>query len=383
MHFSSKRNKAQFAAGKKVNKIAPALMKEFGKEWSGFTDNDKEPYKQKAKDDKLRYEKEFKEFALKCGSIQKIREWEKNRPKKPLSSYMIFVKETRAKVWRQNPKMHALQVMKEVGKLWKNLDQSSRKLFDDQAQVDKLRFLKEMKVFEKELNSMHFEDQEEKLDQDENNIDEKYKVDLPQDMQAPETNIFQYCSNASTSTAIYDANIELVSKQGIIHKGSESKRTAGNSSQSSDANRYFQQEYRGVDGSQEIINQPSYFNSNGVMERNFIQLLAWKDEGEAIKLTNEEEDNEKISTEPNNIPNLLHRNFWKDEFNQGLFEFEESTPYNYSQAKEQTINYDLLINKSKDNALDSLIQESFEYHSDAEEPIHDHSCVPISFKSLS
>ncbi len=44
------------------------------------------------------------------------------KPKKCLSAYMIFVRETRQKVTRENPNMKVLDVMKEVGRRWQSID---------------------------------------------------------------------------------------------------------------------------------------------------------------------------------------------------------------------------------------------------------------------
>lgn len=48
--------------------------------------------------DKKRFQVEQKEFTKKCGSEEKFKELENKRPKKALSAYMIFVRETRVKV---------------------------------------------------------------------------------------------------------------------------------------------------------------------------------------------------------------------------------------------------------------------------------------------
>lgn len=106
----------------------------------------------------MRYEKEIREFTRKCGSPKRIKELENKRPKKALSAYMIFVRETRAKVCQQYPEMHALEVMKKVGQLWQELDSTNKKRFDDQAQADKQRFLKELEFFQKELDSKDLEE---------------------------------------------------------------------------------------------------------------------------------------------------------------------------------------------------------------------------------
>lgn len=66
---------------------------------------------------------------------------------------MIFVRETRAIVCRENPDMHALQVMKEVGKIWQNLSVEAKQRFELQAKTDKERYSNEMKEFENSLSS--------------------------------------------------------------------------------------------------------------------------------------------------------------------------------------------------------------------------------------
>ena len=61
-------------------------------------------------------------------------------PKKCLSAYMIFVRETRKRISEENPDMPALQIMKEVGKEWQMLDDEGRQKFQAKADLDKYRF---------------------------------------------------------------------------------------------------------------------------------------------------------------------------------------------------------------------------------------------------
>ena len=71
---------------------------------------DRMVYKMEAKRDKERYERELKTLENQSSTIKK--------PKKCLSAYMIFVKETRPKIVTANPTMGALEVMQEVGRAW-------------------------------------------------------------------------------------------------------------------------------------------------------------------------------------------------------------------------------------------------------------------------
>lgn len=64
---------------------------------------------------------------------------------------MIFVKETRPRIVKENPDMGALIVMKHVGSQWQNLTDKDRQYFQDKADLDKLRYLKEMKEFYDEV----------------------------------------------------------------------------------------------------------------------------------------------------------------------------------------------------------------------------------------
>ena len=65
------------------------------------------------------------------------------KPKKCLSAYMIFVKETRPNIVLQFPNLGALDIMKEVGKLWQKLltEPQGTKYFQEKADKDKKRYL--------------------------------------------------------------------------------------------------------------------------------------------------------------------------------------------------------------------------------------------------
>lgn len=101
-------------------------------------------YKEAAKKDRDRYEKELKVLEKNSGNGLK-------KPKKCLSAYMIFVKETRPKIVEANPTMGALNVMKEVGLAWQNMNDKDREYFKEKADTDKIRYLKEQRAFYDEV----------------------------------------------------------------------------------------------------------------------------------------------------------------------------------------------------------------------------------------
>jgi len=71
----------------------------------------------------------MKDFLDNGGNASKLSEVEARRPKKCLSAYMIFVRETRSKVQAENKDMHVLEIMKQVGKQWQNLNDVERKIY--------------------------------------------------------------------------------------------------------------------------------------------------------------------------------------------------------------------------------------------------------------
>ena len=95
-------------------------MKEIGRQWGALPKDVKDTYKEIADQDKERYNRQLEQ-------IRKLKEenTEGNetveKPKKCLSAYMIFVRETRQKVTRENPHMKVLDVMKEVGRRWQSI----------------------------------------------------------------------------------------------------------------------------------------------------------------------------------------------------------------------------------------------------------------------
>lgn len=131
----------------------PELMKEIGRQWKSINDKDKAWYQNMAAKDKERYKKEMEQMN-KLKEFHKLDNCELKRPKKCLSSYMIFVREVRAKVTQEFPDMNALDVMKEVGRRWQNISEEDKAYYQALADKDKERFKKENQQYMKELEQL-------------------------------------------------------------------------------------------------------------------------------------------------------------------------------------------------------------------------------------
>lgn len=76
-------------------------MKKMGKLWGELPEKEKEMFNQASRQDKERYDKEMQEFEIQGGKGKNIQDYDAQRPKKCLSAYMIFVRETRPKVVKE------------------------------------------------------------------------------------------------------------------------------------------------------------------------------------------------------------------------------------------------------------------------------------------
>lgn len=70
-----------------------------------------------------------------------------NRPKKPLSSFLYFCNDYRDKVRSDNPDLKMGGVMKELGKLWKDLDEENKIKFIKMAETAKGQYEEQLEQF--------------------------------------------------------------------------------------------------------------------------------------------------------------------------------------------------------------------------------------------
>ena len=131
-------------------------MKEIGRQWGLMSEHTKAQYKMIANKDKERYNKQIEMInQLKTRiSKEQLNRQTLTRPKKCLSAYMIFVREMRQRVTDENPDMKVLDVMKEVGHRWQNINPTEKAIYEAKSQSDKERFKQENAVYQRDLMNM-------------------------------------------------------------------------------------------------------------------------------------------------------------------------------------------------------------------------------------
>lgn len=105
------------------------------KEWQKLNKQQRQKYRDAAKRDKERYSQELVKLSRVNDQTLLYQ-----MPKKPLTAYMFFVRQTRVRIAREMPDIPPLDVMKEVGKEWQCVSAKELAKFKQLAKADDQRY---------------------------------------------------------------------------------------------------------------------------------------------------------------------------------------------------------------------------------------------------
>jgi len=75
------------------------------------------------------------------------RKRDSDKPKRPLTAYMLFSQEKRADIKNNNPNVSFGEIGKLLGQAWQQLSPEDRKPFEENAKVAKAKYLDDMKEY--------------------------------------------------------------------------------------------------------------------------------------------------------------------------------------------------------------------------------------------
>lgn len=110
--------------------------------WKEASEETRQIYEQKAKQEKLKYASELSDFCKTYPTepIQRPR----NYIKKPCNAYGYFLKEMKEEIRKQNPEMRMCEVLRIVGEKWKLLSAENKEKYELQAEASKKNFKEEV-----------------------------------------------------------------------------------------------------------------------------------------------------------------------------------------------------------------------------------------------
>lgn len=161
------------------------VSKELGRLWKELSKEDKKPFMKKAVDDKIRYEKEMKTYIIGDDEVQN--KCSSQRVKRgPKSAYLFFTKENRREVKECNPKMSSIEVSRELGRLWNELDRTKWIMLAEKDKIDYIARMDKKKCLEAESVSDSTQLDEDNLDLDD---EDEHRIHNSQLIEDDEDNI--------------------------------------------------------------------------------------------------------------------------------------------------------------------------------------------------
>ncbi len=77
---------------------------------------------------------------------------EREGPKKPLNAFVLFIKERKETLTKENPEIHSLEMIKIIANEWKELSDEKKKPYYERAEADKKRYEAEIAAFDSGKN---------------------------------------------------------------------------------------------------------------------------------------------------------------------------------------------------------------------------------------
>lgn len=122
--------------------------------WKSMSDAEKKPFTDLTKADRVRYEREMKDYISMGGDASKRKSKKKkdpNAPKRPQSAFFLFCADYRAPLKAENPNLSVGEIAKALGKKWAETKPDVKSKYTQQGEVLKAKYNKEMEKYRQSL----------------------------------------------------------------------------------------------------------------------------------------------------------------------------------------------------------------------------------------
>ncbi|XP_056302908.1 high mobility group protein 1 homolog [Danio aesculapii] len=151
---------------KKKNPGTSVNFAEFSKKcserWRTMSSKEKGKFEEMAKTDKVRYDREMKNYVPPKGAKGGKKKKDPNAPKRPPSAFFVFCSDHRPKVKSDHPGISIGDIAKKLGEMWSKLSPKEKSPYEQKAMKLKEKYvqgLRENKTFELDLQRPRLDDQ--------------------------------------------------------------------------------------------------------------------------------------------------------------------------------------------------------------------------------
>ncbi|XP_028298282.1 high mobility group protein B2-like [Gouania willdenowi] len=124
------------------------FSKKCSERWKSLSPSDKKCFEDMAKADKVRYNREMRDYVPPKGFGKRGRKRkDPNAPKRPPSAFFVFCGEYRPSVKQQFPGLSIGDCAKKLGEMWSKLSQSEKLPYEEKAQKLREKYDKDMVAY--------------------------------------------------------------------------------------------------------------------------------------------------------------------------------------------------------------------------------------------
>ncbi|RXN04464.1 high mobility group B2-like protein [Labeo rohita] len=131
---------------KKKNPGTSVNFSEFSKKcserWKTMSSKEKAKFEEMAKTDKVRYDREMKNYVPPKGAKGGKKKKDPNAPKRPPSAFFVFCSDHRPKVKNDNPGISIGDIAKKLGDMWSKLSPKEKSPYEQKAMKLKEKYEK-------------------------------------------------------------------------------------------------------------------------------------------------------------------------------------------------------------------------------------------------
>ncbi|KAG9348479.1 hypothetical protein JZ751_002214 [Albula glossodonta] len=125
------------------------FSKKCSERWKTMSAKEKGKFEDMAKQDKLRYEREMKNYVPPKGEKKKRRVKDPNAPKRPPSAFFVFCADFRPKVKAENPSLTIGEIAKKLGEMWNSTSAEDKQPYEKKAAKLKEKYEKDIAAYRK------------------------------------------------------------------------------------------------------------------------------------------------------------------------------------------------------------------------------------------
>lgn len=132
------------------------FSKKCAKRWKEMNEKEKKTFNDMTEMDRIRYEREMKEYVSRGGKATKRGKKKKdpNAPKRPQSAFFLFCADHRGPLRQGNPSLSVGDIAKMLGKKWAECSTETRKIYSDKSEIEKAKYVQVMEKYRASQQAM-------------------------------------------------------------------------------------------------------------------------------------------------------------------------------------------------------------------------------------